>query len=79
MLHTLIDTLIHTTTTTAQYLEFILAYTSVTGPGEICIYTKDHEEPLDGPPKDVWHMYEHTPVHTTFELEAEFRTHLDRL
>ena len=73
------DALIHTTITTAHPLEFILTYTSVTGTGEICTYVKDHEDPLDGPPRDVWNMYEYTPTHTTFDLETELRTHLDRL
>jgi len=79
MLHAFIDSLIHTETTTAPDLEFILTYTSIAGPGEICTYIKDHEDPLTGPPRDVWNMYQYTPIHTTFDLETELRTHLDRL
>ena len=78
-LHAFLDALIHTAITTARPLEFILTYTSVTGTGEICTYVKDHEDPLDGPPRDVWHMYEHTTIHNTFDLETDLRTHLERL
>jgi hypothetical protein len=49
------------------------------GPGEICTYIKDHEDPLDGPPRDVWRMYEYAPILTTFDLETELRPHLERL
>ena len=73
------DGLIHTEITAAQPLEFILTYTSVTGTGEVCTYVKDHEDPLDGPPRDVWHMYEYAPIHTTSDLETDLRAHLERL
>ena len=63
-LHTFIDVLIHTAMTTAQHLEFILAYTSVAGPGDICTYIKDHEDPLDDSLRDVWHILPSIPPST---------------
>ena len=71
--------LIHTTITITQPLEFIPAYTSVTGTGEICTYIKDHEDPLDDRPRDVCHTYEYTPIRTAFDLETELCTHFERL
>jgi len=79
MLQTFVDALTQTATTPSQPLEFIIAYTSVAGPGEICTYIKDYEDPLDGPPTDVWHMYEYAPILTTFDPEIELRPHPERL
>ena len=53
------DALVHTAITAAQPLEFIPAYTSVIGTGEICTYVNDYEDPLYSPPRDVCHMYEY--------------------
>ena len=79
MLHTFVNALIEAATATPQPLDFILAYTSVAGAGEICTYIKDHEDPLDGPPRDIWRMDEYAPILTTFDLETELRPHLERL
>lgn len=78
MLHTFVDTLIQTAATTPQPLDFILAYTSVAGAGEICTYIKDHEDPINGPPRDIWRMYEYAPILSTFDLETELPPHLER-
>jgi hypothetical protein len=80
MVDMFMNLLIHTTTTVAPPpLEFILIYTSAADPGEICTYTKEHEDPLNGPPRDVWCMYEYGPILTTFDLETELRPRLERL
>lgn len=79
MLQSFVDALIHTATTTQQPLEFILAYTRAAGAGEVCTYIKDHEDPLNGPPRAVWRMYAYAPILTGFDLDSTLRTHLERL
>ena len=71
--HTFVDVLIHAP---LHALEFILAYTPAAGTGEICTYIKDHEDPLNGPAREVWRMHEYAPALTTFDLETELRRHL---
>lgn len=79
MLQSFVDSLIHTATTTQRPLEFILAYICAAGPGEACTYIRDHEDPLNGPPRDVWRMHEYAPILTGFDLETELCPHLEGL